>query len=77
MNNIKSPRERFLKVAENRTNNAIKAIKVLGQCSNPRNYEYTQDELMQMLNAVKNELKKTEDLFKNNGKKYISFQLEE
>ena len=37
-------RERFKKVAEQRTNKVLKMIELLGNCANTNNYEYTEEE---------------------------------
>ena len=34
-------RERFIKIAENRTNKIISTLKLLGNCANKSNYDYT------------------------------------
>ena len=38
-------RERFKRVAENRTNRIIESIRLLGNCSNRSNYEYTEEDV--------------------------------
>jgi len=40
-----NPRERFLEVAEARTNAILDKIRVLGHCSNKSLYSYTQEEI--------------------------------
>ncbi len=59
--NIK--RERFLKIAEQRTNKIISTIKLLGNCSNQSNYEYNEQEVKQIFNAIEEELKRTKKKF--------------
>ena len=57
MDNEKKKRERFVKIAENRTNKIISMIKLLGNCSNKNNYTYSDDDIKQIFNAIDNEIK--------------------
>ena len=57
MNNEKIKRERFVKIAENRTNKIISMIKLLGNCSNKNNYTYTDDDVKQIFSAIDQELR--------------------
>jgi len=59
-------RERFLKIAENRTNKIISTIRLLGNCSNKSNYNYTEQEIKKIFNAIEEELKIAKNKF--NGK---------
>ena len=40
-------RERFKRLAVTRTNEVLKKIRVLGNCSNRSAYEYTEEEIME------------------------------
>ncbi len=57
MNNEKLKRDRFVKIAENRTNKIISMIKLLGNCSNKNNYTYNENDVRQIFNAIDDELK--------------------
>ena len=57
MNNEKLKRERFVKIAENRTNKIIDMIKLLGNCSNKNNYSYNEEDIKQIFSAIDQELK--------------------
>jgi len=52
-----SRHERFQRVAEARTNKLIDMIRLLGNCSNRTNYEYDEDEVNQIFEALDKELK--------------------
>ena len=41
--------QRFKRVAEARTNKIIESIRLLGNCSNRSNYEYTDKEVKEIL----------------------------
>jgi len=73
MENEKVKRERFVKIAENRTNKIIDMIKLLGNCSNKNNYKYDEDDVRQIFNAIDNELRITKSRFQeaqNNKKEF-------
>lgn len=55
MSNVK--RDRFLKIAETRTNKILEMIKLLGNCSNKSSYEYTDEEVRKIFAAIDKELK--------------------
>lgn len=54
---METKRERFVRVAENRTNKIINMIRLLGNCSNKGNYEYSEDDVKQIFTAIESELK--------------------
>lgn len=56
-------RERFLKIAENRTNKIITTIRLLGNCSNRSNYTYTEDEVKKIFSTIEDELKNAKNKF--------------
>lgn len=73
MDNIDEKRERFVKIAENRTNKIISMIKLLGNCSNKNNYSYTEDDVKQIFSAIDSELKNAKLRFQeaeNNKKEF-------
>lgn len=55
--------ERFKRVAENRTNKIIDQIRLLGNCANRSNYEYTDDDIKKIFNAIDSELKATKQKY--------------
>ena len=57
MNNEQLKRDRFVKIAENRTNKIIDMIKLLGNCSNKNNYSYNEEDVKQIFSAIDQELK--------------------
>ena len=68
-------RERFVKIAENRTNKIISMIRLLGNCSNKNNYEYTQKDIDKIFEAIKLELNDAQNRFLHNDKKNQKFKL--
>ena len=49
-------REKFVRIAEARTNKIIDMIQLLGNCSNQNQYEYTQKDVNKIFNAIQAEL---------------------
>ena len=64
--------ERFKRVAEGRTNKIIEQIRLLGNCANRSNYEYSDEEVKKIFSAIENELKVTKSkyLAKTQNKKF-------
>ena len=56
-------KERFERIAEQRTNKIIKTLDLLGNCSNKNNYEYTDEQVRRIFNAIERELKITKNKF--------------
>ena len=56
--------DRFKKVAVARTNKILEQLRLLGNCSNKNNYEFTDDDVKKIFNAIESELKKTKSKFK-------------
>lgn len=54
---MESKRERFKRIAENRTNKIINMIDLLGNCANKNNYEYTDEDIKNIFNAIESSLK--------------------
>ena len=61
-----SKRERFIRVAENRTNRIIKDLKLLANCANKSNYEYSEKDVQKIFNAIETQLKETKAIYKIN-----------
>lgn len=62
-------KERFKKVAVQRTNRILEALRLLGNCSNKGNYDYTEKDIKKIFNAIDKELKATKSKFVNNSSK--------
>jgi hypothetical protein len=56
-------RKRFENVAGKRVQAIIEKITILGNCSNKNNYEYTEQDIRKMFNAIRTELKNSENRF--------------
>jgi len=52
-----SKRDRFIRVAESRTNKAIGMIRLIGNLSNKVNYQFTEADVKEIFTALEAELK--------------------
>lgn len=63
-NKIKSPkRENFKRLAEYRTNEVLKRLKVLGNCANRSAYDYTPEEINKIFSVIDKKVKQTKAKF--------------
>lgn len=61
-------KERFKRVAEKRTNKIIEQIRLLGNCSNKSNYEYSEEDIKKIFSAIEVELKDTKQKYQTKTK---------
>tara|TARA_B100001093_G_C26630780_1_gene928787 strand:+ start:273 stop:524 length:252 start_codon:yes stop_codon:yes gene_type:complete len=67
-NNIKKNKaDKFIEFAERRVNNAIKCIQNVGRLSNKASYAYNEDQVRQIINALRAEIKDIESKFESNS----------
>ena len=58
-----SKREKFVRIAEARTNKILNMVALLGNCSNPSIYEYSQSDVNQIFSAIENAIKDAKKKF--------------
>lgn len=56
-------RERFVRLAEARTNKILEMMRLLGNCSSKSNYDYTDEDIKKIFGALDKELKNTKNRF--------------
>lgn len=66
---------KFIKLAEQRTNKVLKSIEVLSHCSNVYTYEYTDEQVDKIFDAIEEELKRVKSKFKSNNPERKEFKL--
>ncbi len=70
-------REKFVRIAEARTNKIINMIQLLGNCSNQSMYEYSQKDVNKIFNAIQAELDEAKKKYNRmESKKGNKFTLE-
>lgn len=58
-----SKRERFVRIAEARTNKILEMMRLLGNCSSKANYEYSDEDIKKIFGTLEKELKNTKNRF--------------
>lgn len=64
-----SKREKFVRLAEARTNKIINMLQLLGNCSNTNTYEYTSQDVDKIFIAIENEVRNAKKKFNKIGNK--------
>lgn len=62
---------KFKRIAGNRANKILEQLRLLGNCSNKRHYEYNEKQVSEIFNIIEQEIKETKLLFKKNNKREI------
>lgn len=70
-----TPNEKFKRIASARTQKIISMIELLGNCSNNYVYEYSQEEVNKIFNAIETEIRIAKEKFNGNGKSKEKFTL--
>ena len=70
-------RDKFVRIAEARTNKIINMIQLLGNCSNQALYEYSTKDVNKIFNAIQTELDESKKRYsKQHSQKGSKFTLE-
>ena len=56
-------REKFVRLAEARTNKILEMMRLLGNCAVKANYDYTDEDTKKIFNALEKALKNTKNRF--------------
>ena len=73
---VSSRREKFVKLAESRTVNAIKAIRVIGKLGNRNAYDYDDADVRKIMKALNDEVEALENRMKTtNSSEGVDFKL--
>ena len=73
----KSRRDRFIRVAERRTRNILVGLVRLANCGNRAAYDYSEEDVKKIFNAIELQLEVTRSRFKTGKKNEITFSLDE
>lgn len=58
-----TPEDRFRRLAATRTNEVLRRLKILGNCSNRQIYSYTEKDIEKIFSAIDRRLKETRAKF--------------
>jgi len=58
-------RNRFEKVAENRVNKILEGLRLIGNCSNKNNYEFTKVDVDLIFEEIRKALREAQSKFEN------------
>ncbi len=74
---METDREKFIRLATKRVNNALKAIQLVGNLSNRGNYDFEDKDVEKIFSALTSEIKNCRERFSAAGSKNKnSFSLE-
>jgi len=69
-----SKSESFIRIAKPRVKSVLKSLRILGNCSNRNNYEYTQEQINSMSIKLSEALENTITEFHKSKKEIESFE---
>lgn len=65
-------RERFERLAEKRTQAILEKLDILANCANERRYEYSDEDIEKIFNAIEKKLRETRSKFNTEESKEFS-----
>lgn len=65
-------RDKFQKIAINRTNRILDALRLIGNCANTSNYSYSEEDVKKIFTAIENEVKEQKAKFERKKRKRFS-----
>ena len=72
---METKKEKFVRVAEARTNKIISMIRLLGNCSNKATYEYSEKDIKKIFSAIDCELRTAKGKFLETAENVVKFKL--
>jgi hypothetical protein len=60
---MENKKDKFARIAENRTNKILHMIDLLGNCSNKNVYEYSDKDVQKIFKAIENKLSQAKSRF--------------
>ena len=72
---METKREKFVRIVEARTNKIIDMLRLLGNCANKANYDYTDADVQKVFNTLEKELKTAKLKFMTVGSEDEKFKL--
>jgi len=72
MTSKESKRDRFRRLATQRTNAVLHRLQILSYCANPQLYDYSDEDVRKMFRAIESELRRAKTRFTNSSKSQFS-----
>ena len=72
----KTNRDRFVRIAGNRVNRRLDALDSLGNCSNRRNYDYSDADVKKIFSEIEKKVKETRSMFQATAEDKKRFTLQ-
>lgn len=72
---METKREKFLRLANSRTNKLLDSIRLLSNLSNKSNYDYTKNDVDKIFSAIDKEIKKAKVEFETKKTKSKKFEI--
>ena len=72
---METKRDRFVRIVENRTIKIIDMLRLLGNCANKSNYDYTEADVQKIFNTLDKELKAAKMKYTSVGTEEDKFKL--
>ena len=72
---METKREKFVRIVEARTNKIISMVRLLGNCANKANYDYTEADVQKIFTALEKEVKLAKMKFSGADKGEETFKL--
>lgn len=60
---METKKERFIRIAEARTNRILEQLRLLSNCSNRNNYEYSEEDIKKIFSVIEREMKNCKNKF--------------
>lgn len=67
--------EAFRRIAERRTERVLQSLRLLGQCSNRRSYDYNDEQIAKIFREIRSAVHHAEQSFYGNNKRNTHFKL--
>lgn len=67
-NNKCTKADTFTRIAEKRTERVLDSLRLLGQCSNRRSYEYTDEQVAKIFKEIRSAVRRAQESFRSTNK---------
>lgn len=72
---MESKRDRFVRIVESRMNKIIDMLRLLGNCANKSNYDFTDADVNKIFSTLEKELRATKMKYTSTGSEEEKFKL--